>query len=97
MASRGIERSPTHRRERLRPRTGHTSFPISTGYISNVAPTGLRSWRMKFCLQNKEKLLTFGPYPEVTLTEARRRRDDARRQLRDHVDPSGARLQAFFE
>lgn len=64
------------------------------GLYLYVAPTGLRSWRMKFRFQGVEKLLTFGPYPDVPLSEARQRRDDARRQIRDHVDPSGARARS---
>ena len=66
----------------------------SGGLFLYVAPTGLKSWRMKFRLHGKEKLLTFGPYPEVKLAEARERRDAARRQLREHDDPSGARKRA---
>lgn len=64
------------------------------GLFLYVAPTGLKSWRMKFRLHGKEKLLTFGPYPEVKLAEARDRRDAARRQIREHNDPSGARKRA---
>ena len=66
----------------------------SGGLYLYVAATGLKSWRMKFRMHGKEKLLTFGPYPEVKLSEARQRRDDARRQIRDQVDPSGARRRA---
>lgn len=66
----------------------------SGGLYLYVAPTGLRSWRMKFRFQGKEKLLTFGPYPDVSISEARERRDEARRQIRNHEDPSGARARA---
>jgi integrase len=52
-----------------------------------VAPTGLRSWRMKYRFQGKEKVLTFGPYPEVKLGTAREKRDAARAVLRDGRDP----------
>ena len=64
------------------------------GLYLHVAPTGRRTWRMKFRFAGKEKLLTFGAFPEVSLTEARDRRDAARRQLRDRVDPSGGRRRA---
>jgi len=64
------------------------------GLFLYVAPSGLKSWRMKFRFDNKEKLLTFGPYPDMKLSEARDRRDAARRQIRDHIDPSGARKRA---
>lgn len=69
----------------------------SGGLYLYVAPTGLRSWRMKFRFQGKEKLLTFGPYPDVSIKEARDKRDEARRALRDNVDPSGARERAQRE
>lgn len=66
----------------------------SGGLYLYVAPTGLRSWRMKFRLHGQEKLLTFGPYPEVKLSEARARRDDARQKIRNGDDPSGVRKRA---
>ncbi|WP_343227764.1 tyrosine-type recombinase/integrase [Sphingobium phenoxybenzoativorans] len=69
----------------------------SGGLYLYVAKTGLRSWRMKFQFQNKEKLLTFGPYPEVSITAARDKRDEARRLLRENIDPSGARQRARAE
>lgn len=52
-----------------------------------VTPTGFRSWRLKYRFGGKEKQMTFGPYPEVPLREARDRRDEARRQLRAGLDP----------
>jgi len=58
-----------------------------------VTPTGFKSWRFKYRFERKEKRLTFGPWPEVSLREARDRRDDARRVLRDGIDP-GARAPA---
>jgi integrase len=56
-----------------------------------VMPTGRRYWRLKFRHAGKEKVLALGVYPEVTLAEARQRRDDARRMLRDGRDPSADR------
>lgn len=66
----------------------------SGGLYLYVAKTGLRSWRMKFRFDKQEKLLTFGPYPDVSLSEARDRRDEARRMIRAGEDPSGARARA---
>ncbi|NLS28140.1 Prophage integrase IntS [Sphingomonas sp. S2M10] len=59
-----------------------------------VAPTGLKSWRMKFRLQGREKLLTIGSWPEVTLADARAQCDQAREQLRRGDDPCVARRRA---
>ena len=60
------------------------------GLFLHVQPRG-RYWRMKYTHAGKEKLLAFGVYPEVGLTEARRRRDDARALLRIGVDPGAAK------
>lgn len=64
----------------------------SGGLYLYVTTKGFRSWRMKYRFAGKEKRLTFGPYPEVSLTEAREKRDEARRLLRDHRDPGTEQL-----
>jgi integrase len=53
-----------------------------------VTPAGGRSWRFKYRLQGREKLLAIGLYPDVPLSKARHRRDEARRQVADGIDPS---------
>lgn len=58
-----------------------------------VRPGGHRWWRLKYRFDGKEKLLSFGVYPEISLREARDKRDDARKLLRNHVDP-GAKQRA---
>ena len=64
------------------------------GLYLYITKTGLKSWRMKFRLHGQEKLLTFGPYPDVKLSEARAKRDEARQRIRNGEDPSGARKRA---
>ncbi|GAB6178103.1 tyrosine-type recombinase/integrase [Desulfobaculum senezii] len=56
-----------------------------------VTTTGSKLWRMKYHYGGKEKLLAFGQYPEVSLLEARERHSEARKLLRDGIDPSVAR------
>lgn len=58
------------------------------GLYLQVMPNGNRYWRMKYRYGGKEKLLSIGVYPEVTLREATDRRDVARAQLRGGRDPS---------
>nr|WP_202408006.1 integrase arm-type DNA-binding domain-containing protein [Novosphingobium silvae] len=53
-----------------------------------VRKTGSKLWRLKYRFAGKEKLLAIGPYPEVTITQARNARDKAQQQLRDGIDPS---------
>ena len=70
------------------PRDKDYKLADAGGLYLFVTKAGFKSWRMKYRFGGKEKRLTFGPYPEVPLVEARDRRDAARRQLRDHMDPS---------
>ncbi len=52
---------------------------------------GSRLWRMKYRYAGRERLLSFGAYPEVSLAEARRRRDAARASIRDGGDPAATK------
>ena len=61
-----------------------------------VTVRGHKSWRFKYRYGGKEKRLIFGSSPEMTLSEARERRDSARRQLRDGIDPALAEKRKKF-
>ena len=56
-----------------------------------VTPNGGKCWRLKYRFDGKEKLLALGIYPEVSLIEARQRRDEARKQLSNGIDPGEVR------
>lgn len=53
-----------------------------------VNPDGAKYWRMGYRFAGIERLLSFGKYPEVTLSEAREKRAAARKLLNGGVDPS---------
>lgn len=53
-----------------------------------VTKGGTKSWRFKYRFGPKEKRLTFGRYPEMTLVQARERREEARKMLREMRDPA---------
>lgn len=61
------------------------------GLFLLITPAGAKYWRQKYRFGGKEKLLSHGVYPEVTLKEARERRDEARKLLGNGVDPGGAK------
>jgi hypothetical protein len=58
------------------------------GLFLLVTPTGGKWWRFKYRFGGKEKLLALGTYPEITLGDARQRREDARKLIANGVDPS---------
>jgi integrase len=59
-----------------------------------LKPDGGRYWRLDYRHGGKRKTLALGVYPSVTLADARQRREDARRQLAQGVDPGAARKAA---
>lgn len=56
--------------------------------ISRSRQKGGRWWRLKYRYAGKEKRLSLGVYPEVSIKEARDRRNSARRLLAENIDPS---------
>jgi integrase len=52
-----------------------------------VLPTGGKSWRLGYRFGGKQKAISFGPYPAVSLSEARGKRDDAKKLLAAGKDP----------
>jgi integrase len=60
------------------------------GMYLHVTATG-KYWRLAYRFGGKQKLLGLGVYPEVSLAKARKRREEAREQLADSIDPSEAR------
>jgi integrase len=61
------------------------------GLFLMVTPSGGKLWHFKYRFVKKEKKLTFGVYPEISLADARTRRDEARRQLARGIDPAAVR------
>jgi integrase len=56
-----------------------------------ITPKGGKWWRLKYRFAGKEKALSFGVYPDVTLKSAREKRDAARQKLAAGIDPGEAR------
>lgn len=57
------------------------------GLFLLVTPTGGKWWRFRYRFNDKEKLLSLGVYPDVSLKTARERREDARKLLAQGIDP----------
>lgn len=56
-----------------------------------VKPSGGKYWRFKYRVAGKEKLLALGVYPEVTLADARAKREEAKRGIAGGIDPMEAK------
>lgn len=53
-----------------------------------VNPNGSKYWRLQYRFSGKQKMLALGVYPMVSLAEARKRRDAAKKLVSDGIDPS---------
>jgi hypothetical protein len=53
-----------------------------------ITATGQKLWRMAYRFTGKQKTLSFGAYPTISLADARQKRLDAKALLADNIDPS---------
>lgn len=63
------------------------------GLYIEVSTSGGKHWRMKYRYDGKEKVLSIGSYPAISLKLARDARDQAKEQLAQGLDPSAAKQQ----
>ena len=75
----------------LRPGTALYRVADEKGLCIEVPPVGARRWRVRYRFGQKAGMLSVGTYPEVSLKQARARRDEIRRQIEQGIDPSAAR------
>ena len=62
-------------------------FSDGGGLFVQLSPNGTLLWRMAYRFGGKQKLLSFGAYPAVSLKRARQLRDEAKGQLAAGIDP----------
>ena len=63
-------------------------FFDGNGLFLFVTPSGTKSWRLKYRVQGREKLLTLGTYPQLSLREVQKSCADAKKQRSGGIDPS---------
>lgn len=70
-----------------KPREKAYKLADEKGLFLFITPNGGKYWRFKYRFAGKEKKLAFGVSPEVSLAEARQKRDKARKMIADNIDP----------
>jgi len=73
--------------KRATPKDKDYKLAAEKGLYLLIKANGSKYWRMKYRFAGKEKTLSFGVFPEVPLSEATEKRDEARKLLRDDIDP----------
>ena len=69
------------------PRDKDFKLSDSAGLLLYVSTSGHRSWRFKYRFGGKEKRLILGAFPEMSLADARERRDEVRRLVKEGQGP----------
>ena len=80
--------------ERAKPREKSYRLKDDDGLYLEVKPSGKKYWRLRYWIDYKENRMALGEYPLVSLGEARERRDEKRRLIKDGVDPVTAQKEA---
>ncbi len=58
------------------------------GLYLQIQPNGSKLWRFRYRFAGMEKMLSVGAFPIVSIADARRKRDDARKLLEGGIDPT---------
>ncbi len=77
--------------KQAKPREKPYKLSDEKGMFLLVNPNGSKYWRLKYRFGGKEKLLALGVFPDLSLAGARDKRDEARSQLANEIDPSVAK------
>lgn len=76
---------------KIKPLDKKKRYSDEKGLYLEVTPAGGRFWRLKYRFNGRESTLTIGSYPETSLAQARRARDEARIQLYKNIDPNAVK------
>jgi integrase len=80
-----------------KPRAKAYKITDSGGLRLLVTPKGSKLWQLSYWFGDKQKGISFGPYPETTLIEARAKREAAKQAIRTGVDPGAVKQAAKRE
>lgn len=72
---------------KFEPSSAPVKLTDGLGIYMRVAPTDSRWWRYAYRFDGKQKLMAIGCYPDVSLEQARKRHQEARKLLADGKDP----------
>lgn len=82
---------------KIKPLEKKKRYTDEKGLYLEVTSAGGKFWRLKYRFNGRESTLTIGSYPETTLAQARRARDEARIQLYQNIDPNAVKNQRLQE
>ncbi|EPL7088932.1 tyrosine-type recombinase/integrase [Enterobacter hormaechei] len=76
---------------RSKPRERPYTLNDGSGLSLLIEPNGSKGWRFRYRFDGKPKMLSLGTYPDIPLTEARLKRDEAKKLVVAGINPSDVR------
>jgi len=73
--------------KKAKPKEKQYKLTDGAGMYLRVYPNGSKYWQLKYRFEGKQKTLSFGVWPEVTLTQARDKRVEAKKKIKTGIDP----------
>lgn len=74
--------------KRAEPQEKAYKLADAKGMYLYITPKGQKYWRMDYRFGDKRKTLALGVYPDISLADAREKRDNAKQKLQNNIDPS---------
>ena len=81
----------------VKPREKPFKLAGEKGLYLLISPAGGKHWRLKYRFHDAEKVLSFGSWPEISLKEARQKREEARRLLENNTYPGAEKKRKAIE
>jgi len=78
---------------KLKPRKDRYEIPDGTGLFIRVTPVGKKSWVFRYRFDGRQRRMTLGPYPALTLAQARFKYSEAMRDVEKGIDPAEQALE----
>ena len=79
---------------KLKPETKKFIRSEGNGFTVRVMPSGVKTWLYVFSFADKRREMNLGSYPEVTLETARARCEEARKKVKNGIDPMAEQIEA---
>ena len=83
---------PTNRLTELsikqaKPKENQYKLTDGEGMYLRVYPNGSKYWQLQFWFEGKQKILSFGVWPDISLKDAREKRFEAKKKIKEGVNP----------
>ena len=78
--------------QKAKPKDKPYKLSDERGLYLLVNPNGSKLWKFKYRFNGVERKLSIGKYPEYSLADARDKREDARTNLANDIDPSALKI-----